>query len=309
MSSDPLRFRLGVFVLIFAAVVLGGTTGFSILEQKPWMDALYFVIATIATVGYGDITPVTPEGKIFAILLIVIGAITFLGVFANAAEVMLSRRERLNRMRKLNMVVGVFFSEVGNPLIRFFVQADPRIEQSRKELVVSERWGHEDFARVRQHLKKERFEIDLDLFYRKAVAGSGFSEGSKGDPGPTNKHAPFPLVEAENLSLPGLKSFFLAERDFLIRLLENPVLLEHESFTELLRAVFHLAEEMAYREDFDTLPHTDRAHLAGDMNRAYRLLVGQWLSYMEHLRMHYPYLFSLALRTNPFDVKASPIVA
>ena len=309
MSSDPLRFRLGVFVLIFAAVVLGGTTGFSILEQKPWMDALYFVIATIATVGYGDITPVTPEGKIFAILLIVIGAITFLGVFANAAEVMLSRRERLNRMRKLNMVVGVFFSEVGNPLIRFFVQADPRIEQSRKELVVSERWGHEDFARVRQHLKKERFEIDLDLFYRKAVAGSGFSEGSKGDPGPTNKHAPFPLVEAENLSLPGLKSFFLAERDFLIRLLENPVLLEHESFTELLRAVFHLAEEMAYREDFDILPHTDRAHLAGDMNRAYRLLVGQWLSYMEHLRMHYPYLFSLALRTNPFDVKASPIVA
>lgn len=308
MSSDPLRFRLGVFVLIFGAVVLVGTTGFSILEQKPWMDALYFVIATIATVGYGDITPITPEGKIFAILLIVVGAITFLGVFANTAEVMLSRREKLNRMRKLNMVVGVFFSEVGNPLIRFFVQADPRIEQSRKELVVSERWGHEDFARMRQHLKKERFEIDLGLFCQKGADRGGFSQEPKGVTERTDGDKTFPLLEGRPLSLPGLKSFFLAERDFLIRLLENPVLLEYESFTELLRAVFHLAEEMAYREDFDALPNTDRAHLAGDMNRVYRLLVLQWLGYMEHLRMHYPYLFSLALRTNPFDVKASPIV-
>lgn len=308
MGTNPLRFRFGVFVLIFAAVVLGGTAGFSILEKRPWIDALYFVIATIATVGYGDITPVTMEGKVFAILLIVVGAITFLGVFANGAEMMLSRRERFLRMRKLNMVVGVFFSEVGNPLLYLFSHADPHLEQSRKELVVTERWGHEDFARVRRHLQKERFEVDIALFDRKSSdQGAPLREVTEGGEGFVS-HDQHVLFQGGNPSLPTLKTFLLTERDFLIRLLENPALLEHEAFTDLLRAVFHLAEEMAYRRDFDSLPDTDRAHLAGDMNRAYRLLVGQWLSYMEHLKVHYPYLFSLALRTNPFDVKASVVV-
>ena len=35
------------------------------------------------------------------------------------------------------------------------------------------------------------------------------------------------------------------------------------------------------------------------------LLVREWLSYMEHLKSDYPYLFSLAVRTNPFDPNAS----
>lgn len=38
------------------------------------------------------------------------------------------------------------------------------------------------------------------------------------------------------------------------------------------------------------------------------LLAGEWLAYMGHLRESYPYLFSLAARTNPFDRNASPIV-
>jgi hypothetical protein len=90
--------------------------------------------------------------------------------------------------------------------------------------------------------------------------------------------------------------------------LENPVLLEHESFTELLRAVFHLTEELAVREDLQKLPHTDYAHLAGDITRSYVLLVHEWLDYMKHLKDNYPYLFSLAMRTNPFDQNASVIV-
>jgi hypothetical protein len=33
-----------------------------------------------------------------------------------------------------------------------------------------------------------------------------------------------------------------------------------------------------------------------------------WLEYMEHLKDNYPYLFSLAMRVNPFDKTASPVV-
>jgi len=56
------------------------------------------------------------------------------------------------------------------------------------------------------------------------------------------------------------------------------------------------------------LPDTDYEHLAGDIKRSYILLVHQWLDYMKHLKDNYPYLFSLAMRVNPFDQDESPIV-
>jgi len=85
-------------------------------------------------------------------------------------------------------------------------------------------------------------------------------------------------------------------------------LLEHESFTGLLRAVFHLTEELEKRKDFKKLPGSDIEHLAGDIKRAYVLIVNGWLDYMKYLKNNYPYLFSLAMRTNPFDETASLIV-
>ena len=100
----------------------------------------------------------------------------------------------------------------------------------------------------------------------------------------------------------------MKKRDFLLRLLENPTLLEHEAFTDLLRAVFHLTEELQSRQSGIELPPNDYMHLAGDIKRVYSLLVQQWLDYMKYLKVNYPYLFSLAMRTNPFDQEASPVV-
>jgi hypothetical protein len=105
------------------------------------------------------------------------------------------------------------------------------------------------------------------------------------------------------------KEFLGAKIGFLLGLLENPSLLEHESFTELLQAVFHLAEELSYRREIRGLPDSDIRHLSGDVKRSYGLLVREWVAYMGYLRTHYPYLFSLAVRTNPFDQHASVVVA
>jgi len=54
-----------------------------------------------------------------------------------------------------------------------------------------------------------------------------------------------------------------------------------------------------------SLSQIDYQHLAGDIERAYRSLILEWLAYMEHLKNNYPYLFSLAMRTNPLDKNAS----
>ncbi len=88
--------------------------------------------------------------------------------------------------------------------------------------------------------------------------------------------------------LENLRSFLVSERMFLLRLLENPNLLEQESFTEQLWAVFHVADELQSRTDLAHLPGGDYRHLAGDAGRAYSALTSEWLKYMAHLLKRYP---------------------
>jgi len=98
------------------------------------------------------------------------------------------------------------------------------------------------------------------------------------------------------------------KRGFLLAMMENPNLMEHERFTELLRSVFHLAEELKFRNALENLPREDIGHLARDIDRAYAMLVREWVAYMRHLKNNFPYFFSLAMRTNPFDRKASVVL-
>ncbi|MRR32582.1 two pore domain potassium channel family protein, partial [bacterium] len=114
------KVRLRVHVALFAAVMVIAICGSMYLEGLSLLDAIYFSIVTVATVGYGDISPVTPGGKILALLIIFTGVSTFLAVAANATELFLSRRDDETRIKKLNMVIGLFFSEAGTRLLRFF---------------------------------------------------------------------------------------------------------------------------------------------------------------------------------------------
>ena len=185
----------------------------------------------------------------------------------------LKGREKFAMLNKLNMVIGTFFSEVGNRLLRSFSGFDHGFEQFRKELIVSRDWSDQRFRRAGREISGFDYQLDY----------------TRGD-------------------LNELKAFLVSKRDFMLRLLENQNLLEHETFTDLLWAVFHLTEELEARSDLTRLPVTDGEHIAGDVKRAYVLLIAEWLAYMKHLKHEYPYLFSLAVRTNPFDADASVIV-
>jgi len=186
---------------------------------------------------------------------------------------LLSQRERRSKLEKLNMVIGTFFSEVGTELLVYLSDCDPNLVDIRKDLIVATDWTDADFLAVRKKLRRYKYGIEID-----------------------------------RVDIQRVHNYLLEKRSFLVRLLENPILLEHESFTNLLRAVFHLAEELTSRGTLTNLPETDLQHLAGDIKRAYIRLVREWLDYMKYLKNNYPYLFSLAMRTNPFDQEASPIV-
>ena len=186
---------------------------------------------------------------------------------------LLSEREKRAKLEKLNMVIGVFFSEVGTDLLVYLSNADPKLEKIRKDLIVKNNWSEQEFKNVNNSLNKYEYAIEII-----------------------------------KVDLSDLRSHLIEKRNFLIRLMENPLLFEHESFTGLLMGVFHLTEELQNREDIVNLPPSDYQHLTGDIKRVYGLLVKQWLDYMKHLKSNYPYLFSLAMRTNPFDKEASIIV-
>ncbi len=185
-------------------------------------------------------------------------------------EQFLQYREKKALLAKLNMVIGTFFSEVGTDLLKRYSSFDKDSSEIANELVITKNWTEREFSRVRRITKNHHFNIDSQA----------------GD-------------------LNSLKSFLKDKRLFLLRLLENPNLLEHESFTNLLWAVFHLTEELLARKSLKDLPEADYKHLAEDIKRVYNLLIVEWLFYMAHLKDKYPYLFSLAMRTNPFDAAAS----
>jgi hypothetical protein len=187
-------------------------------------------------------------------------------------ETAINRRETNILLEKLNMVIGAFFSEVGTDLLSEISKFDSKSSKTSKILIINSKWADIDFVNAKKNIKSTRYHLNI----------------SGDDPDSIEF-----LICA--------KKFLLEKRKFLLALLENPNLLEHESFTELLRAVFHLTEELNNRTDLNNLPKADYNHLKLDTERAYNLMIYEWLEYMEHLMNNYPYLFSLAMRTNPFD--------
>jgi hypothetical protein len=178
-------------------------------------------------------------------------------------------------MNKLNMVIGTFFSEVGLELLRKFSNFVINSQNLERQLEISPDWEKKDFKKAMVAVQNFPYEIKID-----------------------------------KSSLLEIREFLLSKRSFLMRLLENPNLLEHERFTDLLWAVFHLTEELVFRgEQLEDLPDTDYEHLNIDLRRAYSQLTIEWISYTAHLKESYPFLYSFVARVNPMNPQASPVVS
>src|SRR5574340_261318 len=124
------------------------------------------------------------------------------GLVALSAEVLfvtlilhsfLERREREEMMHKLNMVIGAFFSEVGAEVLKRVAAMDQVVEV-REHLIFTAKW---DAARYEAA--------------KKAVAAYDYD------------------VQPTPSELRELRDFMVSKRQFLLGLLQNPNLLEHET--------------------------------------------------------------------------------
>lgn len=181
----------------------------------------------------------------------------------------LKAKEKSSIQNKMYMVIGAFFSQIGLKLIKDLLNYDSNIEESRQILNIDSSFSEKDLMHAKKLINKHDFDIKITI------------EGLK-----------------------ALKNDLIQEKGFLLALLENQNLLEHELFSDLLWAICHIAEELELRQNLDNLAINDYTHLCLDIKRVYIPLITQWIQYINHLKTNYPYVYSLVLRTNPFNSKA-----
>ena len=243
-----------------------------LLNKKLMVIALFSI--SVALYGF-DYILLGESAKELAVWFL--GNLAFLPIYVIIVTLMIERvikeRERQSVMRKLNMVIGVFFSEVGNRLLKELSTFVVSCDQLKVHLLINGSWKEQEFSAALNFLGSN------DI-----------------------------VIESSRCEKVGLKNFLVEKRGFLVSLLENQNLLEHEEFTDLLWAVFHLVEELEARKTFEAMPQSDIDHINGDIKRVYGHLSREWVMYMRHLKQDYPYLFSLAVRLNPMIDAPDPAV-
>jgi hypothetical protein len=187
---------------------------------------------------------------------------------------LLARREKRALLEKMNMAVWVFLSEIGTGMIQLCSGLVVNDSALRELLHLDLSWDDKRFNHVQKHL--------------------------------VHLH---PGMDAGLADLRPLERFLAAKKGVLLTLLANPNLLEHDTFTNVLWATVHMADELSSRTRLDNLPPSDLHHLSVDLERAHHSVLSLWLGYIMHLKRRHPYLYSFVLRTNPFDPEASPVVA
>lgn len=81
MLIDVLRDQASRLVFYWAAAfLLFGTVVYHWLEGWSYLDALYFCVISLATVGYGDLTPTTAASKAFTIVYVINGVAILLNL-------------------------------------------------------------------------------------------------------------------------------------------------------------------------------------------------------------------------------------
>ncbi len=98
ISSHAFRYltAAAVFILSF------GTVFYHFEEKLSWINAYYFSVITLTTVGYGDITPHTDVGKIFTTLYIFAGV----GIITTFFSALIRRRAGRIEERHQNSIDG-----------------------------------------------------------------------------------------------------------------------------------------------------------------------------------------------------------
>ena len=185
----------------------------------------------------------------------------------------LREREKKERLEHQNIVINSFFSEIGTDTIRLLNKDIVNLKELSILLNMNQDWDSAKFDNTFKVLNSFSYQFN---------------------------------ITPESLN--AIKDALSKNKTYVISFFSNPNLLEIDSFTNMLWAFYHLIDELEHRTDIYELPNSDIEHLKNDIMRIYGMLICQWVIYMKNLKVKYPYLWSLALRINPFSQNNDAII-
>ncbi len=125
--------KIFLVLSLFVGIILCGSFGYMFLEHLSFWDSMYLTIITIATVGYGDLVPVSAGGKVFTIFLLFAGAGLVMYTLSKITEAMVegSLRKMLER-RKMDKKIARLhdhfiicgFGRIGQVISEILADAD-----------------------------------------------------------------------------------------------------------------------------------------------------------------------------------------
>ena len=121
-----------IIVVLLSVFLVGiGTAGYMVIEDWTVLDAIYMTVITLSTIGYGEVHPVSQTGRIFTVILIVMGVGFVLYVIGNVVQFLVEGRIRLVLgRRKLEKQIGQLndhfivcgYGRMGRALCRYLTQ-------------------------------------------------------------------------------------------------------------------------------------------------------------------------------------------
>jgi voltage-gated potassium channel len=124
--------------LLLILILIFGACGYMVLEGSTFLDGLYMTLITISTVGYGEVVHLSSAGRIFTMVLILVGVGFVMFVFTKITEVVVEGRlqavyGRLNMKKKVAELSGHYivcgFGRIGQVITKL-------LSEEKKQFVV-----------------------------------------------------------------------------------------------------------------------------------------------------------------------------
>ncbi|MDO4633339.1 MAG: hypothetical protein Q4B01_05715 [Eubacteriales bacterium] len=174
-------------------------------------------------------------------------------------EVMDSR-EKKERKQKTQMLTSTFFTELGAPLmlqLKEMSEVDSEIVETIAGISIED---EASVRKVQEELRRAAFRVSLN-----------------------------------EESYTAVRDLILEKQTMLLVIASNPLLIEHEEFTDMLWNVFHLIDEFRLRGAYAQMSQADRAHLENDLAGVLKLILISWSENILYIKENYPNFYNTSL--------------
>ncbi len=176
----------------------------------------------------------------------------------------MSEKEKRERLEKIRMLTSTFFSEMGAKLL-FTMYQSCESNVSLEEWLEDESVSFED---LKERIRPCSFHIQMSEELYNEVCTT-----------------------------------IMDKQTGLLVISANPLLLEHEDFTNMLWGIFHLMDEFRLRGEYHQLSKSDISHFESDFSNLFHDILINWVSNVEYMKAEYPNYYNVARNKMLYKVK------